>query len=118
MPKKGLAFPKPTPGAAVRRAKRNAKAKRHAVERQIVVERSHGQCEVWELGVRCGFRASEVHHLLGGIGRRNVGESALAKNLVAICQEHHVDVHAHRGVLRALDEDYPAGRVLFVRSGG
>lgn len=85
-------------------------------QRSLAIERSHGQCEVWELGVRCGFPASEVHHLIGGIGRRNVGESALAKNLVAICTEHHRDVHEGRGYTKSLDENRPT-RIVFVRRG-
>lgn len=86
-------------------------------QRTRVIDRSRGQCEVWELGVRCGFPASEVHHLIGGIGRRNVGESALAKNLVAICIEHHRDVHNGHGVVKSLDKDGPIRRFVFIRRG-
>jgi len=43
---------------------------------------------------RCTERATEVHHLIGGIGRRGRGDSALAKHKVHLCKAHHDDVES------------------------
>lgn len=57
-----------------------------AAESARVKVRSGGRCEVIGIrGGRCPHRASEVHHLLGGSGRRAVGESAKAENKLHVC---------------------------------
>jgi hypothetical protein len=114
-----LRFSKPAPRREVKRQKDNQKKALARKQQAEVSARSRGQCELCEaeLGVRCTYPATDIHHLLGGHGRRNVGESALAKNLIHICREHHIDVHNHVGYIKPLDEENPAGRVVFVRQG-
>lgn len=113
-----LAFPKPESKRREKRRKRMDKAQFQREQRAKVLARSQGRCEIWELGTRCGFRAEDVHHLLGGHGRRNVGKSAYASYQIAICREHHRDIHNGLGYVRSLDEDNPARRLIFVRRGG
>ena len=109
-------FPKPEPQRRVTRRKRMDHAQFQREQRAKVLDRSEGRCEIWELGVRCGFPADEVHHLIGGIGRRNVGDSALATHLVATCRQHHRDVHDGVGSIQLLDdEDAFPRRMIFVR---
>ena len=38
---------------------------------------------------RCRKRGREIHHLLGGHGRRGCGESILATHKVHACVDHH-----------------------------
>ena len=75
----GLMFPKPRPFSLDLQDKRDAKDARDEVESAKVRARSGGRCEM-SLSGRCRRLASEVHHLMGGIGRRGYGSSALAKN--------------------------------------
>lgn len=112
-----LDLPKPEPRAETKRRKRLEKGRREREQRALVLTRSQGQCEVCELGVRCGFPAREVHHLIGGHGRRGIGVSGEASHMVALCREHHADAHQHLGYIQSLDEDCPARRVLFIRRG-
>jgi hypothetical protein len=42
--------------------------------------------------VRCQRRASENHHLIGGIGRRNKGRSILAEHRLDVCQRCHEEI--------------------------
>ena len=80
-------------------------------ERAKCRERSRGQCEVVEptriaswvdhVGPvfqperRCSRRASENHHLLGGIGRRNRGASILADHRLEVCSICHSEITGH-----------------------
>jgi hypothetical protein len=113
-----LMFPKPEPKRREVRRKRMDKAQFQREQRAKVMARSQGRCEIWELGSRCGFRADEVHHLIGGHGKRNVGKSALAAYQIGICREHHRDIHNGLGYVRSLDEDDPTRRIIFVRRSG
>jgi hypothetical protein len=83
-------------------------------ESDKVKARSKGQCEVIEAlrndwapksftMKRCPKRALHVHHLLGGIGVRGRGKSALAENKLHLCPDCHSDIHAH--VLVKFSED-------------
>lgn len=46
--------------------------------------------------VRCRHRAvGEPHHLISGIGRRNVGRSILAAHKIAVCKKCHAEIHGH-----------------------
>jgi hypothetical protein len=83
-------------------------------ESDKVKVRSKGQCEVIEAlrndwapksftMKRCPKRALHVHHLLGGIGVRGRGKSALAENKLHLCVDCHSDIHAH--VLVKFSED-------------
>lgn len=82
------------------------KRERHAkirttddTERRKCHLRSQGQCEVREQCgkalIRCKRRASQNHHLLGGIGRRNRGRSVLAAHRLQVCERCHTEITAH-----------------------
>lgn len=88
-----LMFPKPRPRLL---EKRERSAEIAAVDRQqraICRERSGGVCEVREQCgkalIRCKRRASQNHHLIGGIGQRNKGRSILAEHRLDVCDECH-----------------------------
>ena len=86
--------------------KRDAKRLMNAIDRQQndeVKQRSGGRCEVLVvltdvrsggLG-RCPLRASHVHHLISGIGRRNRGVSIEARSKLHVCERCHAEIHGH-----------------------
>lgn len=82
--------------------RREARAKVNAEDRAEnakVKQRSGGRCEVLVRGFRrwlqCPRRASHVHHLISGIGRRNVGKSIEAGSKLHICGICHEEIHGH-----------------------
>lgn len=92
-----------------RRAKINAT---NSEENAKVYARSGGQCEVVTVRAfvhvgkdgperpcltttRCRLRASHVHHLISGIGRRNVGKSIEAAHKLHMCEKCHSEIHGH-----------------------
>jgi hypothetical protein len=84
--------------------KRQAKADAARVDREqraICQARSGGRCEVRVMVVntlipsRCIHRATENHHLIGGIGRKNVGRSRLAEHRLHVCAYCHEEITAH-----------------------
>lgn len=98
----GLIFPKPKPHLL---AKRKAKAELESqdrAERKKCHIRSGGRCEVVEITFRpessavytkrCARRASQNHHLKGGIGRRNRGASILAEHRLDVCDRCHQEI--------------------------
>ena len=84
-----LAFPKPVPQFLEREARRACQQAREHRENALVRTRSGGRCEIVLDGTRCRKPGREVHHLLGGNGRRGRGASALATHKVHTCVEHH-----------------------------
>jgi hypothetical protein len=86
--------------------KRKAKADLAKIDRDEnakVKARSGGRCEVLVvltdvrsggLG-RCPLRASHVHHLISGIGRRNRGVSIEAAHKLHVCERCHAEIHGH-----------------------
>lgn len=85
--------------------KREAKANTDRLDRQeraTCRERSGGVCEVLTYyyegrrrslyAYRCSRPASENHHLIGGIGRRNRGRSILAAHRLDVCQRCHAEI--------------------------
>ncbi len=114
----GLAHPK-VPHAVDKREKRRTEARTDHEERRKVHARSGGRCEIYDphhsVGQRCPARAVELHHLLGGIGRRNVGESIAAQNRVHLCLQHHRDVHDHVLRLGWVDDRNRAGTLTATR---
>ena len=84
-----LAFPKPFPHIFERQGRRACQQARERRENATVKERSGGRCEVVLDGRRCRKAGREVHHLLGGHGRRGRGDSALATHKVHTCVAHH-----------------------------
>lgn len=84
-----LAFPKPVPPFVERQHRRACQQARERAENMKVRARSGGQCEVVLGEVRCRKAGRDVHHLLGGHGRRGRGDSALATHKVHTCVDHH-----------------------------
>jgi hypothetical protein len=75
----------------------NAKARKRAkgrCERVEVVNASIvvGKGDVVE--VRCHRKDVHTHHLLSGIGRKNIGRSILASAKIRVCEKCHSDIHA------------------------
>lgn len=107
--------------------RREAKAQIAAIDRAEnakVKARSNGQCEVIVLripnapevgGWLCHRRAGHIHHLISGIGRRNVGKSIEADHKLHVCELHHEEIHGH--VLKPTDEAtrYDAATVRYER---
>lgn len=120
------ACPKPRPKLLDRRKVKADTAKLDREENAKVKARSKGQCEVrfqhrhvvdgkvWAER-RCALRASQVHHLISGIGRRNVGASIKAGAKLHLCDRCHAEIHGH--VLKPTDEAtrYDAAMVRFER---
>lgn len=91
--------------------KRDAARERDATDRRenlTVKSRSGGRCEVLTIVAfvtalgrdrdvigRCPLRASHIHHLISGIGRRNVGASIEAAHKLHVCDRCHAEIHGH-----------------------
>ena len=104
-----IMYPKPAKTRKqAQSARRRALEARDTAESVKVHERSGGRCELTVLGWRCTRRATEVHHLIGGSGRRGVGLSALASHKIHLCGTDHAWCHAH-GRLLAFDDADPFG---------
>ena len=97
------AQPKPRPVLLDRRESKAEIATIDRAERKKCRERSGGQCEVRSgfvqpgqpsaaITVRCIHRATENHHLIGGIGRRNRGRSILAEHRLDVCAWCHAEL--------------------------
>ena len=84
-----VAFPKPVPLVLERQQRRACQHARERRENLTVRQRSGGRCEVVLGTRRCRKAAREIHHLLGGHGRRGRGDSALATHKVHSCVVHH-----------------------------
>ena len=89
-------LPKGPTRAALKMARDRLRETLDRAESAKVRVRSGGQCEVWVTDQRCRHRASEVHHLLGGIGRRGRGESCLARCKLHVCRTCHRLITSHR----------------------
>ena len=92
-------IPKPRPRLLEKRAAKAAIEQMDMDENRKVKQRSGGRCEVQVIGKaiiwRCPLRASHVHHLMGGIGRRNVGRSITAECKLHVCERCHEELHGH-----------------------
>src|SRR3990172_2036948 len=111
------AIPKPPPDARERRAPRSRIAARDRAGHARVKQRSGGRCEcVVVLEGRGGRRATAVPHRRGGGRRRGRGASALAKNTLHLCAQHHRDITAHRlGLIEGLVAASEDGAPVYVR---
>lgn len=107
--------PKPPKGTASadREQRRTALAKVERVENAKVKARSGGRCEVvvadrrtgWGGGIcvyPCVNTATQVHHMIGGRGRRGVGISALAEHKQDVCDQCHLDITGDIGGKRLI----------------
>ena len=92
---------KPRPKLLDQRHAKADVAKIDRAENAKVKARSKGQCEVrtkdyWlQRPLRCNLRASQVHHLISGIGRRNRGASIKAAHKLHVCDRCHSEIHGH-----------------------
>jgi hypothetical protein len=100
------------------------KAMRDALRKRIdklenlkVKERSEGRCEIaWsDLGdvARCGWPASEVHHLISGHGKRARGPSLLAEHKQHACPRCHNLITTKR--LKRIGGEAPHYTDVYVR---
>lgn len=120
------ALPKPRPRLLEKRERRARLDAQDRAERKKCHLRSGLRCEVVEIThrpeasaiitKRCKHRAQNNHHLLGGVGRRNVGASILSEHRLDTCAEHHREIED--GILEPynLDEQYDAATVTYIRS--
>jgi hypothetical protein len=98
----GLAFPKSRPKALDKQDKDRQIETKDQAENTKARKRAKGQCEVQivlvnavgrkQIAVRCTRKDSQTHHLKGGIGRRNRGDSILAINKLRVCDQCHTDI--------------------------
>lgn len=126
------AQPKPKAKRLEKAQRQRALAKVDREQRAICRERSGGRCEVIEQVIehagwvgtreipkletllrRCTYRATENHHLLGGIGRRNRGKSILAEHRLDVCKACHEAITGKR-LVPAVPKDL-AGLAASVR---
>jgi hypothetical protein len=85
--------------------------------------RAQGRCEVYvrvddrsrkAVYVRCERRDTQTHHLIGGIGRRNRGDSIKAHKKLRTCDECHKAITAN--VLKPTTADHDAHTVRYWRA--
>jgi hypothetical protein len=80
------AIPKGQTRAEAKRLRDRLKARIDRLENAKVRKRSEGRCEVVVIGEgRCHRRATEVHHLISGNGKRAVGPSLLMEHKQHVC---------------------------------
>jgi len=102
-----LAFPKGRPRALDKAVRRKALEAFDTRESAKVKVRSGGRCEVFELPptgsvvARCPHRATEVHHMIGGWGKRARGMSVEADCKQHVCHKHHTEITGHVLTLRS-----------------
>lgn len=88
--------PKPRPGALDREDRRKKREARDEAENTQVRARSRRQCEAVIAGVgQCMRGAYQIHHMVGGWGKRARGISVLTKHKQHLCQRCHEDIGAH-----------------------
>lgn len=108
-----LPLSKGRPASLLREDRRKARESKDRAENKFVKERSGGRCEVVEIvrvgndaearlgfstGLfRCNRRATQVHHMIGGNGKRGRGISALAKHKQHVCDECHLLITGYIG---------------------
>jgi len=111
-----MTLQKPRPWALVKADLAKARAKLNKAENAKVRKRSGGRCEV-EITLagpwRCTSRAAEIHHVKGGVGRRGIGESALAKYKLHCCTRCHRDITNR--VLVPVDPRTDAAHIVYER---
>ena len=98
----GLQFPKPRPAALERKDRRTARKSKDEAENKKVRARSGGLCEVAAPRMsahgafaRCVRRATQVHHMIGGWGKRARGNSILAEHKQHVCADCHGNINGH-----------------------
>src|SRR5688572_24538866 len=96
------ACPKPRPKKLERDERRAGHKTLEQTEDAKARKRAGGRCECRVLvegfnaaHTRCYRRDVHTHHLIGGIGRRGRGKSALAINKLRVCEKCHRDITGH-----------------------
>lgn len=119
-----LALPKGTPRLIEKRERKASRDAQDRAERKLCHVRSGGRCEVVlvthrpeESAIitkRCKQSARHNHHLIGGIGRRNVGESLLAAHRLDVCADHHREIEDAIIEPYRIDEAHDAATVKYI----
>ena len=89
----GLQFPKGTSPKVDRETRRRAAEARDRRGSRLARARAKGRCEVIVNGIRCVCPGRQVHHMIGGSGKRGRGISALADRKQVVCFSHHDLIH-------------------------
>jgi hypothetical protein len=120
-----LKFPKSRVRALDKQDKAAARATQDKKENAKAKARAKGRCEVVEAwterkgeavfysSFRCKRKDAHTHHLLSGIGRKNIGRSILASAKIRVCQQCHADIHAK--VLQPTTDTTEAAKVRYRR---
>ena len=96
-----VGFPKPRPAMLEREDRRKTLKSEDEAENKKVRARSDGQCEVREryqdtvVPYRCTRRANQIHHMIGGWGKRARGTSKLAAHKQHACDTCHREITGH-----------------------
>lgn len=116
---------KPIPRVIEKRKKKADLEAEDRRQRNLCHVRSGGRCEVREVLLmpeasaivtkRCKGRAGHNHHLLGGVGRRNIGPSLLAAHRLDTCLRCHQDIEAEILVPANRDHETDALLVTYER---
>lgn len=113
-----FAIPKTRVKALDKAEKQRAIAATDKRENAKAKERANGRCEVRERArfghLRCEHKDTQTHHLKGGIGRRNRGDSILAINKLRVCAECHTAITAN--ILRTTTATHDAITVRYWRA--
>lgn len=116
-------FSKSRPVSLDREDKRQSIASKDKAENAKAKARAKGQCEVLTvidmrsrktIAVRCQRPDRQTHHLKGGIGKRNRGDSILAIQKLRVCDECHEAITAK--VLKPTTATHDAVTVRFWRA--
>lgn len=120
-----LRFAKGKPHILVTREKKADLKAKDDFERNRCHQRSGMRCEVNEVipqperslivTKRCKGRVVHNHHLIGGIGRRNVGPSLLSEHRLDTCKKCHQDIEHEILVPADLDKAQDAATVTYER---
>ncbi len=120
-----LKFSKGKPRILTKREQKAELTAQDTAERKKCHVRSGKRCECIEViskpeasaivRKRCKGKAVHNHHLISGVGKRNVGISILSEHRIDLCQKCHQDVEG--GILRPEKEDdcFDAKTVAYVR---
>jgi hypothetical protein len=100
----GLAYPKVRVRALDRADKAKAIEAQDRKENAKARKRAKGRCEVVEVVLNkatgkpvlgfCTRKDAHTHHLLSGIGRKNIGRSILASAKIRVCESCHTQIHS------------------------
>lgn len=108
-----LRFAKGRPHILTKREQKAQLTVEDTRQRKLCHKRSMGRCEVKVVTpkpeaslivtVRCKGKVVHNHHLIGGVGKRNVGDSILAEHRLDVCAACHQSIEAE--ILVPADRD-------------